>query len=44
MGHVGNTIEKRRAYKVLVGRREGRRLPGIHRCELVYNVKFDLKE
>jgi hypothetical protein len=45
MGHVGNTVEKRRAYKVLVGRCEGRRLPGIRRCgELVDNVKIDLKE
>lgn len=44
MGHVGNTAEKSRAYKVLVGRREGRRLPGIRRCELVDNVETDLKE
>jgi hypothetical protein len=43
MGHVGNTVEKRRAYKVLIERREGMRLPGIHRCELV-DVKIDLKE
>jgi hypothetical protein len=44
MGHVENTVEKRRAYKVLIEKREGRRLPGIRRCELVDNVKIDLKE
>jgi hypothetical protein len=44
LGHVGNTVEKRIVYKVLIERHEGRRLLGIRRCELVDNVKIDLKE
>jgi len=43
LGRIGNTVEKRIVYKVLIERHEGRRLPGIRRCELVDNVKIDLR-
>jgi hypothetical protein len=41
MAHVG---EKRNAYRVLVGKPEGRRPLGRPRSKLEDNIKVDLKE
>jgi hypothetical protein len=35
--------EKRNAYRVLVGKPEGKRLLGRPRCRSVDNIKMDLK-
>jgi hypothetical protein len=36
--------EKRNAYRILVGKPEGRRPLGRSRCRWVDNIKMDLKE
>jgi len=43
-GHVANMGDKRRAYKILVGKPEGRRPFGRPKCRLENNVKMDLQE
>jgi hypothetical protein len=36
--------EKRNAYRILVGKPEGKRPLGRPRCRWVYNIKMDLRE
>jgi hypothetical protein len=36
--------EKRNAYRILVGKQEGKRPPGRPRCRWVNNIKMDLRE
>jgi hypothetical protein len=36
--------EKRNAYRILVGKPEGKRPLGRPRCRRVYNIKMDLRE
>jgi hypothetical protein len=36
--------EKSNAYKILVGKPEGKKLLGRPRCRWVYNIKMDLRE
>jgi hypothetical protein len=36
--------EKRNAYRILVGKPEGRRPLGIPRCRWMNNIKMDLRE
>ncbi|KAJ4438525.1 hypothetical protein ANN_14470 [Periplaneta americana] len=43
-GHVGRMGESRNAYRVLVGRPEGKRLLGRHRRRWEDNIKMDLRE
>jgi hypothetical protein len=43
-GHVARMGEKRNAYRLLVGKSEGRRPLGRPRCMLVDNIKMDLLE
>jgi hypothetical protein len=43
-GHVASTRQKRMAYKVLVGKKEGKRLRGRSRRKWEDNIKIDLKE
>ena len=45
-GHVARMGEERRAYRVLVGRPEGKRpfTPGFPRCKWEDNIKIDLQE
>jgi hypothetical protein len=40
-GHVG---EKRNAYRILVGKPEGKKPLGRQRCRRVNNIKMDLTE
>jgi hypothetical protein len=42
--HVAGMREKRNAYKVLVGKPEGKRSPRKTRCGWVDNIKMDLGE
>jgi hypothetical protein len=35
---------KRNAYRILVGKPEGKRPLGGPRCRLAYNIKMDLRE
>jgi hypothetical protein len=35
---------KRNAYRILVGKPEGKRPLGTRRCRWVYNIKMDLRE
>jgi hypothetical protein len=42
--HVARTRERRGAYRILVGRPEGRRPLGRHRRRWEDNIKMDLKE
>jgi len=37
-------VKRRYAGRVLVGKPEGRRPPGIHRIRWVNNIKIDLRE
>jgi hypothetical protein len=41
-GHVARMGEKRNAYKILVGKPEGKRPPGRPRCRWVDNIKWIL--
>jgi hypothetical protein len=43
-GHVAQMGEKRNAYRILVGKLEGKRPLGRPRCRWVDNIKMDLKE
>jgi hypothetical protein len=43
-GHVARMAEKRKAYRLLVGKPEGERLLGRPRRRLVYNIRVDLSE
>jgi hypothetical protein len=43
-GHVPSMGEKRGAYRILVGRPEGRRPLGKHRRRWEENIKMDLQE
>jgi hypothetical protein len=44
VGHVARMGEGRVAYRILVGRPEGRRPLGRTRCRWEYNIKMDLQE
>jgi hypothetical protein len=43
-GHVANIGERKYAYRILVGRPEGRRPLGKHRGRWEKNIKMDLQE
>jgi hypothetical protein len=43
-GHVARMREERGAYRILVGRPEGRRPPGRPRCRWEDNIKMDIRE
>jgi hypothetical protein len=43
-GHVARMGEVRGAYNILVGRPEGKRPLGRHRCRWEDNIKIDLRE
>jgi hypothetical protein len=43
-GDVERMGEKRNAYRILVGKPEGRRALGRPRCRWVDNIKIDLRE
>ena len=43
-GHVARMVEERRAYRVLVGKPEGKRPLGRPRRRWVYNIRMDLQE
>jgi hypothetical protein len=43
-GHVAGTGETRNAYRILVGKPEGKRPLGRPRRRWVYNIKMDLRE
>jgi hypothetical protein len=43
-GHVARMGEKRNAYRILVGKLEGKRPLGRPRRRWVYNIEIDLRE
>jgi hypothetical protein len=43
VGHAAQMGEKRNAYRILVGKPEGKRPLGRPRCRLVDNIKIDLR-
>jgi hypothetical protein len=43
-GHAARTGEKRSAYRILVGKPEGKSPPGRPRCRWEDNIKMDLRE
>jgi hypothetical protein len=43
-GHVARMGETRNAYRILVGKPEGKRPLGGPRCRWVNNIKMDLRE
>jgi hypothetical protein len=43
-GNVARMGEKKNAYRLLVGKSEGKRPLGRPRCRWVYNIKMDLAE
>jgi hypothetical protein len=43
-GHVARMGEPRNAYRILVGKPEGKRPLGRPRCRWVDNIKMDLRE
>jgi hypothetical protein len=43
-GHVARMVEKRNAYRLLVGKSEGKRPLGIPRRRWVYTIRMDLVE
>jgi hypothetical protein len=43
-GHVAGKGEKRNAYRILVGKREGKRPLGRPRSRWVDNIKMDLRD
>jgi hypothetical protein len=44
VGHVARVGETRNAYKIPVGKPEGKRPLGRQRCTLVDNIKMDLRD
>jgi hypothetical protein len=44
VGHVAQLGEKRNAYRILVGKPEGKRPQGRPRCRSVDNIKMNLRE
>jgi hypothetical protein len=42
MGHVAFMGTRRGIYRILVGKSEGKRLPGKPRCKWENNIKLDL--
>jgi hypothetical protein len=44
VGHVARMVEKRNAYRILVGKPEGKRSLGRPRHRWVNNIKMDLRE
>jgi transposase len=43
-GHVAGMVEKRNAYRILMGKPEGKRQLGRPRRRWVDNIKIDLRE
>jgi hypothetical protein len=43
-GHVAGMGEKRNAYRILVGKPEGKSSQGRSRCRWVDNIKVDLRD
>jgi hypothetical protein len=43
-GHVARMGERRNAYRILVGKPEGKRSLGRSRCRWVEDIKIDLRE
>jgi hypothetical protein len=43
-GHIARMGENRNAYRIFVGKPEGKRPPGSPRCRWVDNIKMDLRE
>jgi hypothetical protein len=43
-GHVAHLGEKRNAYRICVGKPEGKRSLGRHRCRWEDNINMDLRE
>jgi hypothetical protein len=43
-GHTARIGERRNAYRILVGKPEGKRPLGRPRCRWVDNIKMDLRE
>jgi hypothetical protein len=43
-GHVTRMGAKKNAYRILVGKPEGKRPPGRPRRRWVYNIKIDLRD
>jgi hypothetical protein len=43
-GHVVSMGEKRNAYRILMGRPEGKRPIGRPRCRWVDNIRIDIRE
>jgi hypothetical protein len=44
VGHVAHTGEKRGVYRVLVGKPEGKRPLGRHKCRWENNIKMNLQD
>jgi hypothetical protein len=44
VGHVARIVAKRNAYRLLVGKPEGKRLLGRPRLKWVDNIKMDVEE
>jgi hypothetical protein len=42
-GHVARTVKKRNACRILVGKPEGKRLPGRPRRRWANHIKMDLR-
>jgi hypothetical protein len=42
-GHVAQIVEKRDAYRILVGKLEGKRIVGCPRCRWVDNIIMDIR-
>jgi hypothetical protein len=43
-GHVARIVEQRNAYRILVGKLEGKGSLGRPRCRWVDNIEIDLRE
>jgi len=43
-GHVTRMGERRGVYRIMVGKRERKRPPGISRCRWENNIKMDIQE
>jgi hypothetical protein len=44
LGQVAHLVERRGAYRVLVGKPEGKKLRGTHRRRWKYNIKIYIRE